>query len=245
MHPRLLVASFGAWAWAYLTLEAAGQVYMASRPMDCLPSYEDRIVRTARSKIHCSALCRSLLCLVFSYSDGVCDMRGVGLEDPADTRLYTKFSLPSLSPLQEVSRGKNVSSTPELYPWYIPENAIDGDNTTIYHGYNNIQHPWWMIDLQAPTYVFIVDIIPRQNSFEYRFHDIEVRVGVTPPIDDNFSLWPLLGFYKGPYELSQGVIRFANSTGICGQYVAVQRVSSDVDQLQLAEVLVFAKTILI
>ncbi|XP_047475215.1 uncharacterized protein LOC125029411 [Penaeus chinensis] len=105
-------------------------------------------------------------------------------------------------------------------------------------------HPWWMIDLEDPKYVFSVDILPRQNSFRYRFHDIEVRVGFTPPTDDNFSHWLLLGFYKGRYSLDQGVITFTNSSGLCGQYVVVQRVSSDFDQLQLNEVQVFAKNIL-
>ncbi|XP_042878726.1 pentraxin fusion protein-like [Penaeus japonicus] len=144
-----------------------------------------------------------------------------------------------------------VSNRQRRSPWtltvlerYNPQYAIDGDISTMYHSANKVTHPWWMIDLQATVYVFSVDTITRQGGFEYRFHNIEVRVGFTPPSDEDFSSWLLLGFYQGPYSYDQGTITFSNSAGLCGRYVVVQRVSSDFDQLQLAEVQVFAKSIL-
>ncbi|XP_037785606.1 uncharacterized protein LOC119581284 [Penaeus monodon] len=245
MHPRLLLASASvcAWAWAYLALEATGQVYMVSREMDCVPSYENSLLQPTRSKIFCSALCLSFQCLAFAFSDGECDIRGVGFELPAETRVYTKFSLPLLSPLQ-MSQANNITASPALHPWYTKENAIDGNSSTIYHSDNGITHPWWMIDLEVPSYVFSVDILPGQKVYQHIYIDIQVRVGFTPPTDDNFSRWLLLGFYKGRYSVDQGVITFTNSSGLCGQYVVVQRISSDFDQLQLTEVLVFAKNIL-
>ncbi|XP_037801504.1 fucolectin-like [Penaeus monodon] len=99
--------------------------------------------------------------------------------------------------------------------------------------------PWWMVDLQSINLVHTVEILSRQNCCPERFHDVEFRVGLKRGTTDDFSSWPLLAFYLGPYSYADYRINFTSPSMILGRYVVIQKVSTDTQALQLIDVKVY------
>ncbi|XP_063600054.1 uncharacterized protein LOC134776268 [Penaeus indicus] len=121
---------------------------------------------------------------------------------------------------------------------YYPQYANDASESTLFISHGSVARPWWMVDLEDINLVDRVEVLPR-SAYAYRFHQVEVRVGSTPRVGEDFSEWPLLGFYEGPYTAAEGRLTITNETKLCGRYVVVQRVAAQVDLLELADVKVF------
>ncbi|XP_042882864.1 uncharacterized protein LOC122259934 [Penaeus japonicus] len=103
--------------------------------------------------------------------------------------------------------------------------------------------PWWMLDLGEQRLVYSVDILPMNYGHD-AVHDIEIRVGAQhttdePPTGENFTAWALLGEYRRRYDPSEGRLVFSSDAGICGRYVAVQKVVTTADLLRLLDVKVY------
>ncbi|XP_069970830.1 uncharacterized protein [Penaeus vannamei] len=122
---------------------------------------------------------------------------------------------------------------------YYPQYANDASESTTFISHGSVARPWWMVDLLDTNLVDRVEVLPRPGTFDYRFHQVEVRVGSTPRVGEDFSEWPLLGFYEGPYTSVEGRLTFASGTKLCGRYFVVQRVAAQVDLLELADGKVF------
>ncbi|XP_069970833.1 uncharacterized protein [Penaeus vannamei] len=201
-------------------------------------------------------------------TDGACAV-GAARTDPRENpRRFAPFSAPDLTQTANIAQGKPFENCPMYSTSYYPQYANDASEATVFISHGSVARPWWMVDLQDLNLVDRVEILPRQTASDYRFHQVEtylsmngflgvvqihssfdfsvsvcsprkVRVGSTPRVGEDFSQWPLLDFYEGPYSVSQGRLTFANGTKLCGRYVVVQRVAAQVDYLELADVKVF------
>ncbi|XP_047486344.1 uncharacterized protein LOC125037310 [Penaeus chinensis] len=238
MNIRRQVSSKAVHLWACLavcaTVDAAAEV---SHPLPCIP--EQAASYQAASETVCAITTHQLDAPIYSFSDGTCNVGAAGTDPRGNARQFTPFSAPDLTQVANIAQGKPFEACLQYSTSYYPQYANDASESTSFISHGSVARPWWMVDLQDINLVDRVEVLPRSGVYAYRFHQVEVRVGSTPRVGEDFSEWPLLGFYEGPYAASEGRLTFANETKLCGRYVVVQRVAAQVNLLELADVKVF------
>ncbi|XP_047472922.1 uncharacterized protein LOC125027800 [Penaeus chinensis] len=189
-------------------------------------------IHKARSTLECSSMCISLRGFAYMFRDGMCEVRGVGL---GTLKKSMKFS-PIV--LEEVSRGKTPLSSEPYSDFYAEIKAIDDSDKSFFSNKNGVPQPWWALDLREVNLIHTVVILPMYVGFG-RFNDIGVFVGTQLPADGDFTKWPMLDHYQGPYSSGEGRVNFTCTNLISGRYVAVQRVSITYEKLELRDVRVY------
>ncbi|XP_077868793.1 uncharacterized protein LOC144359476 [Saccoglossus kowalevskii] len=145
----------------------------------------------------------------------------------------------------------NVALNKSVYEssvWYgnTADKAVDGDTTpdlysgTCFHSAEESE-PWWRVDLGSIHYVYKVYIYNRQDFGNWRLAGAVVRVGYYEDPKQNFrcdaQVVPQITYW--------GKIPRTCSVPILGRYVSVQLEGVDSGVLQLCEVQVLGKELLI
>ncbi|GLC61732.1 hypothetical protein PLESTB_001796800 [Pleodorina starrii] len=142
-----------------------------------------------------------------------------------------------LIPQQDLALDKPAYSSSQLYDKYGPENAVDGDSTTvikpdgsyaIFHSADNDTKPWLSIDLGSPFNISKVVLHNRLDCCGERLKNAEVRVGNTSitttadtnKISQNKLIWKL----DGSGETGEVYTIVPNST-VIGRWVTLQNFS--------------------
>ncbi|XP_042892601.1 uncharacterized protein LOC122266791 [Penaeus japonicus] len=89
-------------------------------------------------------------------------------------------------------------------PMYVPQHAIDGDTMTFFHSDSLDMEPWLSLVLREPVMVNTVRIYPdfTHSKRLVRFKNVEIRVGMNPPVGADATMNPFFAFYAGPYDNS-------------------------------------------
>ncbi|XP_042872934.1 fucolectin-like [Penaeus japonicus] len=210
---------------------------MVTRPLPCIP-WEAEVSYPVRSNIICAFLSLRETGFAFLFQDGLCQVWGRGVEMPSSSRVFAKTSALPCTHLEEVALNKPTESSSEYAAFRRKEGGNDGLESTMFESGGDVR-PWWLVDLETLNLVHTVEIMSRQNCCYERFHDVEFRVGLVRGTTDDFSAWPLLAFYKGPYTSADERINFTSPSMILGRYVVIQKISSDNQALQLVDVKVY------
>ncbi|XP_069185889.1 uncharacterized protein [Procambarus clarkii] len=173
---------------------------------------------------------------MLSGSSEWCVLGGEGSGVDSSAVTFVTVATPDM--LQEVARGRDTYACQE-WPDYIPAHGVDGDNTTMSHSAENLQYPWWLVDLGQIRLVHQVKILPRQAVYPERFNNVEIRVGVELDTSGNFSSYRLFSFYDRVYTADQGVLSCYRRDAVDARYISIKRVTSG-EILQILEVEVFA-----
>ncbi|XP_068232239.1 uncharacterized protein [Palaemon carinicauda] len=178
----------------------------------------------------------------FLILGGICTIYGAG-NGYYGNEGYSLFAFSDIPPpddLEDIALFKPTHASEPFNEGLTKENAVNGIfNDNMYESKLELMHPWWMVDLMEVRTIHQVQIFTRQGCCSHRLHDLEIRIGQGLVLTGDLSSYTLMSTYKGPYDVSQGHVICSNLRGIAGRFLAIKKVSSDVDHLQLVEVRVY------
>ncbi|XP_068230881.1 uncharacterized protein [Palaemon carinicauda] len=194
------------------------------------------------SRIICASYSLLKKAVALSYEDGVCTIYGAGNGLYNKVSYYGAHLMPPAEDIEDVSRFKPAYSSQPLSEAYIARVAVNGnyENSDRYESITDFAQPWWMVDLTEARLIYQVHIFTRQECCYERLHDLEIRIGQELISNGDLSSYTLMSTYAGPYNVTQGHVICSSLRGIGGRFLAIKKVSIDVDPLQLVEVRVYA-----
>ncbi|XP_068247389.1 uncharacterized protein [Palaemon carinicauda] len=135
----------------------------------------------ARSNISCSFRAMKSGVATFTFEEDTCSLFGSEGTPSGQVFVYRRIPSPLDGSLEEVALGKLTNSS-NIYSSFTTEKAVDGsiDDADRYHSANLVK-PWWWVDLGEEKTIYQIQIYPRQ-SYDYRFHDVEVRTNLDPKL---------------------------------------------------------------
>ncbi|XP_045135654.1 fucolectin-like [Portunus trituberculatus] len=221
---------------------------MREQPSACVPMMGLTYNFRTTSSVLCGMLCGEKRAVKYTFNNitNKCILYGEGYAAASSTNTLHLF--PSPNSLEDVATGKAASASSLLQSLYLynPSMAVDNletDDSTIFHSDMNDLLPWWLLDLGESRMIHEVQILPRRDCCEYRFHDVEIRIGDVQPTNGDFSSFTLFSTYKGPYSSTLGRLSCARSDGLSGRFVVIMKVEviSGSEYLQMADVNVFVQ----
>ncbi|KAF2368876.1 Galactose-binding domain-like [Trinorchestia longiramus] len=178
------------------------------------------------SIIQCAQYClRRQYCLAMMHNaDKKCRLV-VGEGPPSPSSMLLRCC--TQVPLTNVALNKVGRPSSALTPPGAANDGIFTNSSNLFHSDSTEQFPFLVLDLGATYTIEALAFMPRLDTLDDRFRDIEIRAELTDVAGPDFSSYTLLAHFPGPAPDPVTWVEKSLMPHVEGRFVSVQRAAPD------------------